>query len=273
MSEITQKPKRTITPEQREKMAEGRKRAMEERRKTKELIKKEEKDAKTTEKKLAKEQEKQKAREEKLKKEEQKRKDLEIELAGLQQQKDRIESLKKTMENRNKFRDKIQKFKEKEVEESRPKMTIESLSPVEEVDEDDYEELVVPSVKTAPAQLAPPAQLINLSDITPPRVIDKAQIVRSEVSRLLETTKNKKVRDIFKKLTNNYNTEMDVTENLKVMMDDLKKLIIDNTKELKKADKIIEEEESKKAISQKTLDEVKEEQKYKSQLSSLMRLR
>jgi len=270
MSEITQKPKRTITPEQREKMAEGRKRAMEERRKTKELIKKEEKDAKTTEKKLAKEQEKQKAREEKLKKEEQKRKDLEIELAGLQQQKDRIESLKKTMENRNKFRDKIQKFKEKEVEESRPKMTIESLSPVEEVDEDDYEELVVPSVKTEPAQ---PAQLINLSDITPPTVIDKAQIVRSEVSRLLETTKNKKVRDIFKKLTNNYNTEMDVTQNLKVMMDDLKKLIIDNTKELKKADKIIEEEESKKQISEKTLDEVKEEQKYKSQLSSLMRLR
>jgi len=270
MSEITQKPKRTITPEQREKMAVGRKRAMEERRKTKELIKKEEKDAKTKEKKLAKEQDKQKTRDEKLKKEEQKRKDLEIELAGLQQQKDRIESLKKTMENRNKFRDKIQKFKEKEEEESRPKMTIEPLSPIEEEYEDDYEELVVPSVKTAPAQ---PAQLINLSDITPPTVIDKAQIVRSEVSRLLETTKNKKVRDIFKKLTNNYNTNMDVTQNLKIMMDDLKKLIIDNTKELKKADKIIEAEESKKQISEKTLDEVKEEQKYKSQLSSLMRLR
>ncbi len=270
MSEITQKPKRTITPEQREKMAVGRKRAMEERRKTKELIKKEEKDAKTKEKKLAKEQDKQKTRDEKLKKEEQKRKDLEIELAGLQQQKDRIESLKKTMENRNKFRDKIQKFKEKEEEESRPKMTIEPLSPIEEEDEDDYEELVVPSVKTAPAQ---PAQLINLSDITPPTVIDKAQIVRSEVSRLLETTKNKKVRDIFKKLTNNYNTNMDVTQNLQVMMNDLKKLIIDNTKELKKADKIIEAEESKKQISEKTLDEVKEEQKYKSQLSSLMRLR
>ena len=47
MSENTQKPKRTITPEQREKMAEGRKKAMEERRKTKDLIKKEEKDAKT----------------------------------------------------------------------------------------------------------------------------------------------------------------------------------------------------------------------------------
>ena len=271
MSETTEKPKRTITPEQREKMAEGRKRAMEERRQTKELIKKEEKDAKTKEKKLLKEQDKQKARDEKLKKEEQKRKDLEIELAGLQQQKDRIESLKKTMENRSKFRDKIQKFKEQEEQDTRPKMTIEPLSPVEESPEDEmHDEHVVPSVIVEPAQ---PAQPINISDITPPRVIDKEQIVRSEVERLLETTKNKKVRDIFKKLTNNYNTNMDVTQNLKVMMDDLKKLIIDNTKELKKADKIIEQEESKKAISEKTLDEVKEEQKYKSQLSSLMRLR
>ena len=112
-----------------------------------------------------------------------------------------------------------------------------------------------------------------MSDITPPRVIDKEQIVRSEITKLLESTKNNKVRDIFKKLTNNYNTNMDVTQNLKVMMDDLKKLIIDNTKELKKADKIIEQEEAKKTISEKTLEEVKEEVKYKSQLSSLMRLR
>ena len=263
MSENTQKPKRTITPEQREKMAEGRKRAMEERRKTKDLIKKEEKDAKTKEKKLLKEQDKQKARDEKLKKEEQKRKDLEIELAGLQQQKDRIESLKKTMENRSKFRDKIQKFKEQEEQDTRPKMTIEPLSPIEEAQPQDemHDEHVVPSVKTEPEQLEQIPE------------IDKEQIVRTEVQRLLETTKNNKVRDIFKKVTNSYNKNMDVTQNLKIMMDDLKKLIIDNTKELKKAERIIETEEQKKDIVEKTLDEVKEEVKYKSQLSSLMRLR
>ena len=258
MSEITTKPKRTITPEQREKMAEGRKKAMEERRKTKELIKIEEKDAKAKEKKLLKEKDKQQVREDKLKKEEQKRKDLEIELAGLQQQKDRIESLKRTMENRGKFRDKIQKFKEAEEELSRPKMTIEPMDTIYE-DEEEAEHQ--------------PSRLIELSDITPPRIIDKEQIVRSEVQKILGSTKNKKVRDIFKKVTNSYNKNMDVTQNLKVMMDDLKKLIIDNTKELKKAEKIIDTEEQKKDIVEKTLDEVKEEVKYKSQLSSLMRLR
>ena len=263
MSENTQKPKRTITPEQREKMAEGRKKAMEERRKTKDLIKKEEKDAKTKEKKLLKEQDKQKARDEKLRKEEQKKKDLEIELAGLQQQKDRIESLKKTMENRSKFRDKIQKFKEQEEQDTRPKMTIEPLSPIEEAQPQDemHDEHVVPSVKIESEQLEQIPE------------IDKEQIVRTEVQRLLETTKNNKVRDIFKKVTNSYNKNMDVTQNLKIMMDDLKKLIIDNTKELKKAERIIETEEQKKDIVEKTLDEVKEEVKYKSQLSSLMRLR
>jgi len=263
MSENPQKPKRTITPEQREKMAEGRKRAMEERRKTKDLIKKEEKDAKTKEKKLLKEQDKQKARDEKLKKEEQKRKDLEIELAGLQQQKDRIESLKKTMENRSKFRDKIQKFKEQEEQDTRPKMTIEPLSPIEEAQPQDemHDEQVVPSV------------VVELEQLEQIPEIDKEQIVRAEVQRLLETTKNNKVRDIFKKVTNSYNKNMDVTQNLKIMMDDLKKLIIDNTKELKKAERIIETEEQKKDIVEKTLDEVKEEVKYKSQLSSLMRLR
>ena len=94
MSEISQKPKRIITPEQREKMAEGRKRAMEERRHTKELIKQEEKDVDKKHKQLLKEQDKQLVRDQKLKKEEQKKRDLEVELAGLQQQKDRIESLK-----------------------------------------------------------------------------------------------------------------------------------------------------------------------------------
>lgn len=253
-NEKNEKPKRTITPEQREKMALGRKRAMEERRATKELIKKEETSTKALEKKLLKEQSKQEVRETKLKKEAQKKKDLEDELAGLQQQKDRIEALKKTMENRNKFREKIIKFKEEEDDNQRPKMIIEpkEFIKVPMCDDDDDDD-------DAPH---------HTSDI-----VDKEEIVRKEVEKLLGTAKNTKVRDIFKKITNSYNKNMDVTQNLKIMMDDLKKLIVDNTKELKKSTTIIQNEEDKKDIVEKTLDEVKEEVKYKSQLSSLMRLR
>ena len=245
--------KRTISPEQRAKMAEGRKKAMEERKKMKEQIKEEEKSAKQKEKQLAKEEKKQKTKVEKANKELEKKKELDLELQALAQQKDRIETLKKTMENRSKFRNKIKEFKEEEQEDINKNIDMRIESPIEEE-------------SLSPETLSPEP----LKETEEP---DQEVLFKEEVNKIANSTKDVKSREIFTKLTNNYNKNMDISQNLTHMVANLKEMIRENTIAIKKATPTIEKLEQEKPIVEMTLQESKDDNRYKSQLSSLMRLR
>ena len=229
------KPKKIITPELREKMNAGRKRAMEERKKKKEAEKEENKQKKASTK-----------------------KDLDHELAGLKQQKDAMETKKKTMEHRKSFRNKM---RNKSVSESEPEP-----EPVE------------PEPEPEPEQHNVRFE-IDTIDVPEPEPVPEPEnkdfkIFKSEVKKLENTqVSSTETKRIFNKLTDKYDVNLNITENLKAMSEDLKQLIKDNIKQIKTNNQVIEKEEASHQIIDKTLSEVKIENKYKSQLASLMRLR
>lgn len=232
--------KRTLTPEQLEKMKEGRKRAMEARRK--------EKDEKAkVEAKLTTEEKREAKRAEKRNKEQQKSKELQKELEALQQQKDRIEGVKKTMDNRNKFKMKVEAIKG-----IPPPAEEEPDLPFEMDDEEEHHEIIA-------------------HDKTEEQ--EHEELFNEKRDDIIKSVKNPATRAVFNKVTNNYNNKLNITENLNNMVESLRQMIKDNTREIKKTNKVIEKEEVKMPVIEKTHDEMKEEVKYKSQLNSLMRLR
>ena len=257
MSEQSTQKKKTLTPEQLEKMQEGRKKAMAERRKIKEQIKTEEKEAKIKEKKLSREAEKQKKAEEKAKKEADKKRELEAELQALQQQKDRIESMKKTMESRNKFRARMREKQNKDHLEEGVKVIDEPI--------DDLEELF---------ELAEEVEASGAveEEETKDFIHDEEKIFRHTASVLAHNAKPE-TQQLFNKITGNYDRSKSITENLNDMSNEIKKMIAETLKQVKKNEKVIEKEQPKEDVEQVPLEEAVEEIKYKSNLSSLMKLR
>ena len=74
----------------------------------------------------------------------------------------------------------------------------------------------------------------------------------------------------MKDLVKSYDKHQDISYNLNAMAAELKKMIADNVVQIKKNEKVIEKEQASEDV---VVVETKEEAKYKSQLSSLMRLR
>ena len=220
--------KRTLTAEQKAKMQEGRKKAMESRK----ALKEEEKKATKKEKELTK-------KTEKSKKEIQKVRNLELELEALQQQKDRIQSLKQTHENRAKFRNKMKDFKQEE-------------------------QMIEMAIKE-------PSQ--PTGDFFEPDEITDEEIFNKKANELAETATNPETKKIFKSVVGKFDNQKSITHNLSSMIEDLKDLIKNNAKQAKEVEKVVKEIVAEKPIEAMTIVEMKQEQKYKSQLSSLMRLR
>ena len=222
---MEQPKKRILTEEQKAKMQEGRKKAMEARK----ALKEEEKKATKKEKELNK-------KTEKSRKEIEKVKNLELELQALQQQKDRIETLKKTQENRAKFRNKMKEFKE---EEQMVEMTIKEPEPEPE----------------------------------PEPVINEEQVFKEKAKEMENLAKTKETKDLFKKVTGSFNNQISISDNLKNMVAELRDLIKKNAKHAKDVDNVVKKVVEQKPIEELNIVEMKAEEKYKSQLSSLMRLR
>jgi len=244
---MSDKPKRTITPEQLEKMKEGRKKAMEERRKLKEQIKTEEKEAKVKERRLAKEAEKQKAAELKAKKDAEKKKELEQELQALQMQKDRIDSMKKTVEHRKNFRAKIREVEVPDISD-----VSEAAEAAVEAEEDaDYEGY--PEANDEP-------------DVNE----EHHKMFVEQVEKLSGSLSSEKSKEVFNGLVKGYDKSNDITTNLNKMSAKLKQIIKDNITQIKKNENVIAKEQEKEEV---VMVETKDEYRYKSQLSSLMRLR
>ena len=252
MSENTNepKPKKVITPELREKMNAGRKRAMEERKKKKEaeklVLKKEIKAM-----------------------EKEKKKVLDKELEGLRQQKDAMETKKKTMEHRKEFRNRMRsKSVAVDDEDAQAEQTDESSETVEH--SVSFETEVQDLLQRSPSPVEPVT--FRQAEQTQTSQLDEEKIFKSQVEALSHNAKPE-TKKLFKQVTGKYDNTVSISDNLRNMSEEIKKLISSNVKQIKKNNEVIEAAEAKEEIIDKSLEEVKLEQKYKSQLSNLMRLR
>lgn len=233
---MSEKPKRTLTEEQKEKMRAGREKAMAERKKAAD------KEAKEKKKKEQEEKREQK-RKDKIVKEDEKKKQLDAELQALQQEKDRIEVSKKTRENRDKFRNKL---KEPSIE-----MSIEDLPSDGDLPEE-HHEIIAHDEEQEP---------IDEEKLFYEKVHDIAKQQRPEVAK------------VFRNLTSGYDRKKDITDNLQAMIADVKAVIKKNVEEIKSTKKVVDKEEEKQEVISRKEEEVKEQKKYVSQLHTLMRLR
>lgn len=242
------KPKKIITAEQRERMNAGRKRAMEERKKKKEA-------------------EKEQLKKEVAAMEKEKKKELDKELAALKQQKDSMETKKKTMEHRKEFRTRIrtksQSQAEQKAEQPEPQRNVTfDIEEAEQPEKEVIEDLLQRS--PSPQAMQPVAE--------EPTQLNEEKIFKSQVAALSHNAKPE-TKKFFKQVTDTYDNKLSITDNLRSMSEELKKLISSNVKQIKQNNEVIEAAEAKEDVIDKTLEEVKVEHKYKSQLASLMRLR
>lgn len=218
---MSDKPKRTISEEQRKKMAEGRKKAMEKRKS------------------------------EKAEKDKQKDIELKKELEVLRAQKDQMEAKAITKENRKKFRE---------------KMRSKSVS-------FDKEEEPLPVIEEESIDASPEPSPEPYSEPSPDqKLVRDEKIFKEHVDKLAENAKPE-TKKVFSKITSTYDNNVDITTNLRNMASELKLLIASNVEQIKTNNKVIAEAKPVREIEQPTFEEIRKEQKYESQLASLMRLR
>tara|TARA_R110001599_G_scaffold10912_5_gene52782 strand:+ start:1417 stop:2088 length:672 start_codon:yes stop_codon:yes gene_type:complete len=223
---MSDKPKRTISEEQRKKMADGRKKAMEKRK------------------------------DEKAQKDKQKDIELKQELEVLRAQKDQMEAKAITKENRKKFRDKMRSKSVTFDKEEEPLPVIEE------------ESLALDASPESPRE----------PDESPRDLDSDQKLVRDEkmfkehVEKLANNA-NPETKKVFSKITSTYDNNVDITTNLRNMASELKLLIASNVEQIKTNNKVISESKPVREIHQPTFEEIRTEQKYESQLASLMRLR
>ena len=259
------------------------------------------------ERKRKREEEKNKNKELNEKKKAVKEKELELELQALKQQKDHSESKKKTMEHRKNFRDKIRReeelkqykeaqqeqikieykeeqryakeaIKDEVEEEIHDDVTQEELDFLEEYGKKETSELtkshkveVPENIQIVIEEPAPPEPEPEVYKVDPmEEKIFKAQV------KALATGKGKDTKKLFERITESYDNTKSITDNLNSMSVEIKQLIKNNTKQIKRNEKVVEKKVNKVnhfKAEDVPIEMLKEEQKYKSKLNNLMRLR
>jgi len=114
-------------------------------------------------------------------------------------------------------------------------------------------------------------------DLDRSRINEEEKIFKHTAKVLCHNSKPE-TKKIFETLTSNYNRNKTITENLNDMSSQIKKMIAETVKQVKKNEKVIEKVKEEVVKEQPSVvaipaEEVKEEIKYKSNLSSLMKLR
>ncbi len=227
---MSDKPKRTISEEQRKKMAEGRKKAMEKRKS------------------------------EKAEKDKQKDIELKKELEVLRAQKDQMEAKAITKENRKKFREKMRSKSVSFDKEEEPLPVIEE------------ESLALDASPREPSPESPREPEEPEEPDSDQKLVRDEKVFKEHVEKLAENA-NPETKKVFSKITSTYDNNVDITTNLRNMASELKLLIASNVEQIKTNNKVIAETKPVREIHQPTFEEIRTEQKYESQLASLMRLR
>jgi len=231
---MSDKPKRTISEEQRKKMAEGRKKAMEKRK------------------------------DEKAQKDKQKDIELKKELEVLRAQKDQMEAKAITKENRKKFREKMRSKSVSFDKEEEPLPVIEEESLALDASPE-------PSTES-PSEPSPEPDVESKASPRDQKLVRDEKVFKEHVEKLAENAKPE-TKKVFSKITSTYDNNVDITTNLRNMASELKLLIASNVEQIKTNNKVIAETKPVREIVQPTFEEIRTEQKYESQLASLMRLR
>ena len=227
---MSDKPKRTISEEQRKKMADGRKKAMEKRK------------------------------DEKAQKDKQKDIELKQELEVLRAQKDQMEAKAITKENRKKFRDKMRSKSVTFDKEEEPLPVIEE------------ESLALDASPESPSEPEPEPDESPRDLDSDQKLVRDEKMFKEHVEKLANNA-NPETKKVFSKITSTYDNNVDITTNLRNMASELKLLIASNVEQIKTNNKVISESKPVREIHQPTFEEIRTEQKYESQLASLMRLR
>ena len=138
--------------------------------------------------------------------------------------------MKKTYENRNKFRVKMEEIKNPDYN-----IAMEVADKTEElVDDMEHHEIIAQDYEDSEDE------------------VNEEQAFIEKRDELMATVKNPKTREIFTKITSRYDKSKDITQNLNSMVSNLKEFLIENTKEIKNTQKILQKEEEKKPIIEKT---------------------
>lgn len=237
------KPKKTLTEEQKQKMLDGRKKAHEKRQAEKNALK------------------------DKIKKEK------ELQKEAIQQQRDLLASQELDKEQKRAVRNKLKELKQPpapvEVAEEVVSTATEAVEEVAEKVQEVLAEIEQPTSATLPKSPSEPI---------PPVITDEMYEKEfKKQSKVIEKTLPKEVQKLFKQTTNKFNFNLSLEENINGMIEHVKQVVSLNAKtasvvrdrqKLQEAKRLEEE-----LIVSKRLEDEKSAQRIDDQLQSLFNLR
>jgi len=263
---MSDKPKKTLTPEQLEKMRVGRAKAYEKRKIEKE-----------------KEKVKQKAEQEAIKK--QKLKDIELQKQALQQQKDRIEALAISKKKKAEIKRRLKEVKDKpevlqEVEaivenyEGR-RTNSQNPSDLEGVKKNDKVQKEIDTFKEIEKAVdIAEEKLEDLEENDTKQFEKEYKKIFTEQSEIIAKSLPSNARQVFLEQVTNFDVKKDVSQNINIMIQNLLDRVKQNTKIVNDVSEAIEKIESvdEKKVVNDTIKKPKKE-KLNNNLQMLYNLR
>lgn len=240
---MSDKPKKTLSPEQLEKMRLGRKRAYEKRKAEREAAKAKSKEVGEAKKKNDKE------------------KLLQLEMEAMQQQQDRIDNLRLQVERKKEVKSKLKAAKLEPVAEE-PEHVEEPEEPIEEVIEEvaeDIEEVVEKVEK----------KLEKKSEVSD---AEYTQVFYREAGKMKKNIP-KEVQHYYDDAISKFDFTLSLDDNIKNMIDYVEQVVIKNSKVINDVRDVQKKVEEKQEVVSKLKHEDEAEKHIDSQISRLMKMR
>jgi len=238
---MSDKPKKTLSPEQLEKMRLGRKKAYEKRKAEREAAKAKSKEIGDAKKKNDKE------------------KLLQLELEAMRQQQDRIDNLKLQVERKREVKSKLKQAKQI-VDEP------EELEPIDEQHEEEIVEAVEEELEKVEEKVEKKMDKPDISDAEYTKVFyQQANVIKKKLP--------KEVHNYYEDAVSKFDFTLSLDDNIKNMIEYVKTVVKDNTKIVKNVRTVQKKAEEKEEIVSKPKVEDEAEKHIDSQISKLMKMR
>jgi DNA-binding ferritin-like protein len=241
---MSEKPKKTLSPEQLEKMRLGRKRAYEKRKAEREAAKAKSKEVGEAKKKNDKE------------------KLLQLEMEAMQQQQDRIDNLRLQVERKKEVKSKLKAAKLEPVQEEPEPEEPDEPEHVEEVIEEvaeDIEEVVEKVEK----------KLEKKSEVSD---AEYTQVFYREAGKMKKNIP-KEVQHYYDDAISKFDFTLSLDDNIKNMIDYVEQVVIKNSKVINDVRDVQKKVEEKQEVVSKLKQEDEAEKHIDSQISRLMKMR
>jgi hypothetical protein len=233
---MSDKPKKTLSPEQLEKMKIGRKKAYEKRKKERE-------EAKNKSKELG-----------DAKKKNDKEKLLQLEMEAMQQQQDRIDNLKMQVERKRQVKTKLKHAKMESIEEEHDEAEQEEIIETVEEELEKVEEKVEQKIKP------------EVSDAEYTKVFyQQANLMKKKIP--------KEVHHYYDDAVSKFDFTLSLDNNIQNMINYVKDVVDHNTKIVKDVRDVQKKEEDKQEVVSKPKVEHEAEKHIDSQISKLIKMR